>query len=183
MKTAFIFLADGFEGIEAVGVADVLRRADIDALFVSTGDEPCVKDSHNISVAADLTLADLASREADAIILPGGMPGSNNLNRNEALKKLIVEHYRKGKLTAAICAAPIVLGGLGLLKGRSATCYPGFESQLEGATVSGAPAVTDGNIITGKSPGSVFDFGLALVEYLEGREAADKVAADLCLPA
>ena len=182
MKTALIFLADGFEEIEAIGVADVLRRADVDALFVSIDDEQFVRGAHNLSVESDLDFIDLESAETDAIILPGGMPGSDNLNQSEPLKELLVEQNRQGKLIAAICAAPLVLGELGLLQGRSATCYPGFEQRLAGATIVDAPVVVDGNVITGKSPGSVFAFSLALVEYLEGPEKAAQVAAGLCLP-
>ncbi|MDR2498235.1 MAG: DJ-1/PfpI family protein [Tannerellaceae bacterium] len=188
MKTAFIFLADGFEEIEAIGITDVLRRADIDVILVSTEDEEDVTalGAHDIAVEYDMAFDnfDVADAdEADALILPGGMPGSANLNEHEPLKELLVEHYNKGKLVAAICAAPIVLGGLGLLEGRRATCYPSFEPQLKGAILTDAPVVTDGNVITGKSPGSVFAFALAVVEYLVGKEIADQVAADLCLPA
>ena len=182
MKTAFIFLANGFEEIEAVGIIDLLRRAGVEISSVSIEDTIIVTGAHEIAIEADLHINDVSASDIDALILPGGMPGSDNLNRCEPLKKLLVEHNEKGKLIAAICAAPLVFGELGLLNGRRATCYPGFESRLAGAILTGEPAVVDGNVITGKSPGSVFNFALAIVEYLQSKEKAGDVKAALYLP-
>ena len=179
MKRAVLFLADGFEETEATGTADVLRRAGVDVSIVSISDEHEVEGAHGISILADELLSEADFADTDALILPGGMPGASNLNACEALKQLLVGHHAKGKLVAAICAAPLVLGGLGLLKGRRATCYPGFEQRLAGATLTAEAVVTDGNIITGKGPGFVFDFALQIVAYLQTKAVADQVAGGL----
>ncbi|MDL2282852.1 DJ-1/PfpI family protein [Parabacteroides sp. OttesenSCG-928-G06] len=181
MKTAFVFLATGFEETEAIGTIDVLRRGGIETTVVSITGELMVEGAHNIGVVADVLFEDTDLSDADALILPGGMPGSNNLNACEPLKKQLVAQNEKGKIVAAICAAPLVLGGLGILKGRRATCYPSFESTLTGAIVSDAAAETDGNVITGRGPGLVFNFGLAIVEALRGKAVAEEVAAGLLL--
>ena len=181
MKKAFVFLATGFEEVEATGTIDVLRRGGIETTVVSITGDCEVDGAHGLALVADKLFAETDFADADALILPGGMPGSNNLNACEPLKDLLVKHYNEGKIVAAICAAPLVLGGLGLLKGREATCYPSFEPKLTGATITGEPVVADGNIITGKGPGLVFDFGLALVEALQGQAVAEEVAAGLLL--
>jgi 4-methyl-5(b-hydroxyethyl)-thiazole monophosphate biosynthesis len=119
--------------------------------------------------------------DGDAYILPGGGPGSHNLNAHEGLKKLLVCRAEHQKWIAAICAAPLVLGGLGLLVGKKAICYPGIEPYLKGAILTDQPVVTDGNIITGKGPGLAFDFALTILAVLHGQEVADNVAGDLLL--
>lgn len=181
MKKAFVFLAPGFEETEAIGTVDVLRRGGVDAKTVSIHGERKVAGSHGIELIADALIAETDFSEADALILPGGMPGSNNLNNCELLCALLVEQYKAGRIVAAICAAPLVLGGLGLLKGRRATCYPGFEDTLIGATYTGAPAETDGNVITGHGPGFVFQFGLALLAAIKSEAVAEEVAAGMLL--
>jgi 4-methyl-5(b-hydroxyethyl)-thiazole monophosphate biosynthesis len=182
MKTAFIFLANGFEEIEAVGIIDLLRRAGVEISIVSIEDTIVVTGAHDIAIEADLHINDISASDIDALILPGGMPGSDNLNRCEPLKKMLSDHHKKGKLIAAICAAPLVFGELGLLNGLRATCYPSFEPRLTGAILTDEPAVVDGNVITGKSPGSVFNFALAIVEYLKGPDKASDTKAALYLP-
>ncbi|MDH6312004.1 4-methyl-5(b-hydroxyethyl)-thiazole monophosphate biosynthesis [Parabacteroides sp. PFB2-10] len=181
MKTAFVFLATGFEETEAVGTIDVLRRGGIETTVVSITGEIMVEGAHGLGVVADLLYEDADLSAADALVLPGGMPGSNNLNAFKPLKEQLVAQDQKGKIVAAICAAPLVLGGLGLLKGRRATCYPSFESALTGAVVSDAAVEVDGHVITGRGPGLVFNFGLALVEALRGKAVAEEVAAGLLL--
>lgn len=181
MKKAFVFLATGFEETEAIGTVDVLRRGGIEALTVSITGGKQVSGAHGIDVIADLLLEEADFSEADALVLPGGMPGSRNLNACEPLKELLLEQYRKEKTVAAICAAPLVLGGLGLLKNRKATCYPSFEPKLIGATVVDEAIVIDGHVITGKGPGLVFDFALAVVTALKGDAVAEEVAAGLLL--
>ena len=156
MKKAIVFLANGFEEMEATGTVDVLCRGGVEVKTVSISSEREVTGAHGMVYLADATFGDMDFSEADALILPGGMPGSSNLNDCEPLKELLVDHYKKGKIVAAICAAPMVLGGLGLLKGRRATCYPGFEPKLIGATATGEAVEVDGNVITGKGPGLVF---------------------------
>lgn len=181
MKKAFVFLATGFEETEAIGTVDILRRGGVDARTVSITENKEVKGAHNIVVKADHILGEADLANADALILPGGMPGANNLNASQPLKQAIEVHYKRQKLVGAICAAPLVLGGLGFLKGRTATCYPGFESALEGATVTKSPVEQDGNVITGRGPGLVFDFALSLVAALQGEAVAQEVADGLLL--
>ncbi|RHJ95132.1 DJ-1 family glyoxalase III [Parabacteroides bouchesdurhonensis] len=181
MKKAYVFLATGFEEMEAIGTADVLRRGGIDAKTVSITGEKNVTGSHGMVFVADLLFAETSFSDADALILPGGMPGSTNLNAFEPLKELLLDQYRNHKIIAAICAAPLVLGGLGLLKGRNATCYPGFEPKLIGANVTGGAVEVDGNVITGKGPGLVYNFALTLVAALKGEAVEEEVSAGLLL--
>lgn len=181
MKKAIVFLAEGFEEMEALGTVDILRRAGVNALTASITNDVNVSGSHGIKVVADATLGTLDLSDADALILPGGLPGSTNLNECVPLKEALLEQYRKNKIVAAICAAPLVLGGLGLLKGKKATCYPSFEPKMIGAEATGNATETDGNVITGKGPGFVFNFGLALVKALRGDAVAEEVAAGLLL--
>ncbi|MDH6305798.1 4-methyl-5(b-hydroxyethyl)-thiazole monophosphate biosynthesis [Parabacteroides sp. PF5-5] len=181
MKKAFVFLATGFEEVEATGTIDVLRRGEVETTVVSITGDCKVTGAHGLQLVADKLFEETDFTDADALILPGGMPGSSNLNAYAPLKDLLVKHYDQGKVVAAICAAPLVLGGLGLLKGRRATCYPSFEPQLIGATITGEAAVIDGNVVTGKGPGLVFDFALALVKVLNGKPIAEEVAAGLLL--
>lgn len=181
MEKAFVFLATGFEEMEAIGTADVLRRAGIQAATVSITGDKTVVGAHNIPVCADYLFEEAPLADAAALVLPGGLPGAHNLNACEPLKEALLQQYREGRIVAAICAAPLVLGGLGLTKGRRATCYPGFEDALIGATTCGANVETDGNVITGKGPGLVFDFGLALVRAIKGEAVAEEVAAGMLL--
>ncbi len=181
MEKAFVFLATGFEEMEAIGTADVLRRAGIQAATVSITGDKTVVGAHNIPVCTDYLFEEAPLADAAALVLPGGLPGAHNLNASEPLKEALLQQYREGRIVAAICAAPLVLGGLGLTKGRRATCYPGFEDALIGATTCGANVETDGNVITGKGPGLVFDFGLALVRAIKGEAVAEEVAAGMLL--
>ena len=181
MKKVALFLAKGFEEIEAIGTVDILRRAQINVVTVSITDYNVVTGAHNISVTADKTFNDTDFSDFEMLILPGGMPGAKNLNEHEDLKKLISNFNTKGKLIAAICAAPMVLGGLGILDGKRATCYPGFEPELIGAKITEESVVVDENIITGKGPGFVFDFGLRLVEQLLGLQDRREVQNGLLL--
>lgn len=181
MKKAFLFLAPGFEETEAIGTADVLRRGGVNVTIVSVMGDKMVEGAHGISVATDASFGDVDYKDADVLILPGGMPGTNNLNAHEGLKTLLKSQYEAGKYVAAICAAPIVLGGIGILKGKKATVYPGFEGQLIGADVKTDAAVKDGNIITGHGPGLVYQFGLTILEALKGKDVAEETAAGLLL--
>lgn len=181
MKKAIVFLATGFEETEAVGTIDVLRRGGIETKIVSITGELTVTGAHGIQVTAERLFNEAGYPHYDALVLPGGMPGANHLNAYEPLKKELISYYEQHKIVAAICAAPIVFGGLGFLKGRKATCYPSFEPALTGATVTGEAVVTDDHVITGKGPGFVFQFGLAIVEALKGKAVAEEVAAGLLL--
>ena len=181
MKTAIVFLANGFEEMEATGTIDILRRGGVEVNIVTINSSREVTGAHGMVYLADQTLAEADCSTADALILPGGMPGATNLNACAPLCELLKAHYAQEKLIAAICAAPLVLGGLGFLQGRKATCYPGFEEQLTGASVTGEAVEVDDHIITGRGPGLVFNFGLALVAYLQGIETADQVAEGMLL--
>jgi protein deglycase len=175
-KIVVIYLADGFEEIEAVSIIDVLRRAEIDIQVVSiTGNED-VNGSHGITIKADILFEDINYEDVGMIILPGGMPGAKNLKKHEKLGEQILNFHQQGKHLAAICAAPIVFGSLGILNNRKATCYPGYEDQLAGAQVTGAAVEISDNIITGKGAGVAIQFALKIVEVLEGKELADTVA-------
>ena len=178
---AYIFLATGFEEIEAIATIDILRRGEVEITTVSITGERTVLGVHQIPVTADILFEEADFTDGNAFILPGGGPGSFMLNDHAALKQLLVDKNKQGNLIAAICAAPLVLGGLDLLKGKHAICYPGMESYIQGAILTDAPVVTDGNIITGKGPGLALNFGLTLLAALQGRDMADKVAGDLLI--
>ncbi|MDH6311037.1 4-methyl-5(b-hydroxyethyl)-thiazole monophosphate biosynthesis [Dysgonomonas sp. PFB1-18] len=177
MKTIFIFLTTGFEEIEALATIDILRRAELDVKSVSLTDSKQVMGSHQINVAADLMFDQVDFSQAEMLVLPGG---TTKFNEHENMKKELLAFANKGKKVAAICASPMVLGGLGLLEGKNATCYPGFEKYLDGANLQTDKAVVvDGNITTGRGPGLTIDFALNLVEQLGGKEKRDAVAAGL----
>lgn len=181
MKSLFLFLADGFEEVEAVATLDILRRAGLDIKSVSISSEKEVKGAHDILVVADLVFQDVIGKEAVCLILPGGMPGTKHLDEHRGLADLLKEQAERKGWIAAICAAPSVLGHLGLLQGKKATCYPGFEPELTGAQIVKQPVVVDGRIITANGPGSSFVFALALVRELAGKETADRVAGGMLL--
>ncbi len=176
-----IHLATGFEEIEAISIIDVLRRANIQVTVVSITGELKVEGAHNITVSADELFENINYGQVSMIILPGGMPGSENLNNHSGLKQQIQNFYSTNKPIAAICAAPLVFGNLGLLKGKTATCFPGFEKYLTGATISELPVVADGNIITGKGAGVAIHFALKIVEVLIDKQTATKLSEQLQL--
>lgn len=176
MKKIAVHLAEGFEEIEAINVIDVLRRAELEVVVVSVTGKPEVTGSHQIKVTADKLFEDVNYSEIDVIVLPGGMPGSNNLNKHVGLRNQILNFNTNGKPLGAICAAPMVLGNLGLLKGKNATCYPGFEDELHGATITGEDVEKAGNIITGKGAGVAIEFALEIVKMLKGKELVNELA-------
>ena len=185
-KNVCVFLAEGFEEIEAITVVDVLRRAQLPVVTVAVGtgatsasNPPTIAGAHGIPVTADTTIEQLDAASIEALVLPGGMPGTTNLEGNEKLRELLVQFAHDGKPIAAICAAPMVLGHLGILEGRRATIYPGMEDELVGATPIAEPAVTDGNITTGRGPATALPFALALVERFCGAEIAEGIAAGM----
>lgn len=175
MKKVYIYLADGFEEIEAVTVIDVLRRAGIAAVTVSITGRKEVKGAHGIVVTADELFEKSDHNAADVLVLPGGMPGTKHLGEHEGLKKVLLEHAHKGKLIGAICAAPSVIGRLGLLDSRKAVCYPGFEDALKGAEVGMDMVVRDGGFITSRGPGTAIYFALKLVEVLVDEETVEEL--------
>ena len=172
MKKIFVHFAEGFEEIEAITPVDVLRRAGCEVSMVSVTGNRMVTSSRNITVQTDFLFDEVDYKKADMLVLPGGMPGSKNLDQHEGLKNKLLEADRQGKWLAAICAAPMVFGHLGLLQGRKATCYPGNEKDLVGATATGKAVEIDQNFITAKGAGSSIKFSLTLVEVLLGKEKA-----------
>lgn len=169
----YAFLADGFEDVEALGVIDVCRRADIKVVTVSIMATDIVTSAHGVKMIADTMFADNDYSNADMLFLPGGMPGAQNLNDHEGLCKAILAHHETGKPLAAICAAPMVYGNLGLLKGKRATCYPGFEKFLTGAEYTEALVEHDGQFFTGKGPAAALALGYSIVEHFKGTEVAE----------
>ena len=176
MKKIAVHLATGFEEIEAITIIDVLRRAGMEVVMVSMNEEKTVSGSHQIPVVADKLFSETDYKQVDMIVLPGGMPGAKNLDQHEGLRAQILEFNEQGKPLGAICAAPLVLGHLNLLKGKQAVCYPGFEKELIGATVKNQPTLVDKNIVTGRGVGAALNFALQIVEMLAGKQKADQLA-------
>lgn len=171
----YAFLATGFEEVEALGPIDVCRRAGLSVKTVSIMDELTVTGAHGVPVVADSLFADNDYTDADLLFLPGGMPGAANLDAHAGLRKVILAHHAAGKALAAICAAPMVYGNLGLGKDKKMTCYPGFESYLKGATYTAALVERDGLLFTGKGPAAALALGYALVEHFCGTDTADQL--------
>lgn len=178
----YIFMAEGFEETELTAPADLLRRAGHEVCLVSVTGDKTVAGAHGIKICADILFEDKDLKDGEMYVLPGGLPGTTNLGAHEGLKTLLTEADKDGKHIAAICAAPTVLGKFGLLNGKYATCYPGCEEGLTGALAADddAAAITDGNITTSVGPGTAIDFGLELIEVLDGVEKADEIADEFC---
>lgn len=171
----YVFLADGFEEIEALTPVDIFRRAGLPTQTVSITQNPTVIGSHNIPVTADTTLSQTDLSDADLLLLPGGMPGTKHLGACKPLCDAVTAHASAGKPTAAICAAPSVLGQLGLLQGKEAICYPGFEDALAGAKLSSKRVVRDGNLVTAQGMGVALDFALECLCLLGHADAAQQI--------
>ncbi len=174
MKKVIVFLADGTEEIEALTPVDMLRRAGAEVTFAGVPEMVCTC-SHGVKITADKAACDCVGEAYDMVVLPGGMPGTLNLGASEDVKKIVAKAYENGKFVAAICAAPSVLGGMGLLAGKRATCYPGFEEKLTGACVVNEKAVRDGNVITACGAGAAMEFALLLVAALYGEETSENL--------
>lgn len=170
----YVFLTDGFEEIEALATVDILRRAGIEAVTVGVGGKE-ICGTHNIKVKADITVGETVTEDLQGVVLPGGLPGAWNLKDDKRVEELTRFCAAEGRLVSAICAAPSVLGDWGILDGKRAVCYPGFEERLAGAVYTDAPAVTSGNVVTAKGAGAAFDFAFAIVEYLSSEENAEKI--------
>ncbi len=162
-------LADGLEEIEAVTCIDVLRRAGIDVITTGLNNKK-IKGSHDIIIEADKKIDEIKAEDFDGIMLPGGMPGTENLKNNKKVLKVINSLYEKNKLVAAICAAPMVLEKAGILKGHNATSYPGFDKEMPSCEYQEERVVIDSNLITARGPGVALEFALAVVSYLAGEE-------------
>ena len=170
MNEVCVFLADGFEEIEGLTVVDLLRRAGIETRTVSIMGQEEIKGAHGIIVKADSLFENTDFSEVKMLVLPGGMPGTIHLKEHKGLEELILKHNEEKKYLAAICAAPTVFGGMGILKGKKAICYPGMEEGLIGAEV------TDGHITTSRGLGTAIDFALALISELRDKESADTIS-------
>lgn len=179
MKRVAVLLADGFEEIEGLTVVDILRRASIYVDTVSIMEDYMVHGAHGINVQTEDLFDEVDFTEFDMVVLPGGMPGTTNLNEHASVKRVIRDFAENGKYVAAICAAPSILGGLGLLKGKRAACYPSVEDKLSGAVIMKVPVVQDGNIITSRGMGTAIDFALKLVDVLIDREKAEEIAESI----
>lgn len=177
----YIFLADGFEEMEALVPLDVLRRADFEVETVSITDDLEVVGSHGLRVLCDTTINLISQDIANILILPGGVPGADNLAASEKLAKILTKQNADGKWLAAICAAPYILGIRNLLKGKQATCYPGYEQYLNGAEYVKQSVVVSQNVITGNGAGAAIKFAFTIVEELKGKRLADFIAEKMQL--
>ena len=177
----FVHLAEGFEEIEAITIVDLLRRANIEVKTVSVSSEKSVVGSHGIKIVADLLFEEASYDKCSMIVLPGGMPGAKNLDEHNGLGDKIIEFNNQGKWLAAICAAPLVLGHMGVLLGRDAVCYPGFEEELQGAEVKYDDVCIYENIITSRGPSTAISFALELIEVLSDEYEKDRIKKGLLL--
>jgi len=176
MAKVYVFFANGFEEVEALTPVDVFRRAGIEVCTVSITGSDFVKSAHNVVIKADKIFEECRFDDADLLILPGGMPGATHLNEHQGLRDLLVEHNLRHKKIGAICAAPLVLGNLGLLEGKKATCYPGFENYLTGAKYTAELVTVDTNITTGEGPAASFEFAYTLLRQIAGSQPVEQIS-------
>ena len=180
MSKVCVFLAEGFEECEGLLVVDILRRGGVEVTTASISDSLQVTSSHHVNIQADTLACELALDTFDGLFLPGGMPGTLNLGKSHFVKNAVERFHQNGKWISAICAAPSILGEMGLLKGKKATSFPAFEDKLDGATVLQTEFVQDGTILTGRGLGAAIPFGLHFLEMLEGKETAQKIRTAIC---
>ena len=172
MAKVYEFLANGFEEIEALAPVDILRRGGVEVKTVSVTGNEWVESSHGITVKADLVFEQAGDfSDADMLLLPGGLPGATNLNAHEGVRQAIKRQHEAGRRVGAICAAPMVLGSIGLLQGKKATCSPGFEKYMTGATYTAQLFQEDGNIITGEGPAATLPYAYRILSYFAGDDA------------
>lgn len=163
----YVLLADGFEEIEAIAPIDVMRRGGLNVATAGVGKKD-VTGAHSITITADMSVDEINTEDVEGIILPGGMPGTLNLQKNEKVIELVRYCYENEILLAAICAAPMILGELGMLDGKEAVCFPGFEEHLKGAKYCDCSVVVFDNVITAKGAGAALELGSAIVDYFSG---------------
>lgn len=176
MAKVYEFLANGFEEVEALAPVDILRRGGVDIKTVSVNGSEFVESSHGVTIKADLRFEQVSDfSDADMLLLPGGMPGATHLNEHEGVRNILMKHYEEGKRIGAICAAPMVLGSLGILNGRKATCSPGFQNYLTGAEYTAELFQEDGQIITGEGPAATFPYAYKILSYFVGDEPVEKL--------
>ncbi len=179
MKKIGIFMADGCEEIEGLTVVDIVRRAKMEIVMISITGKREVTSSHQVTFLTDALAAEVDYDTLDGIVLPGGMPGTLNLQADETVNKVIRQFAAEGRLVCAICAAPSVLGAAGILEGKWATCHPGFEEKLTGAKVEEKEVVVDGNVITSRGMGTAIPFALEIVRYFADDETVEQVRKGL----
>lgn len=175
MKKAYLFLATGFEEVEALTVVDILRRGGVDCKMISVTGDYDVIGSHTITIRADQLFEEKDLTDAEMLIMPGGIPGTPNLKSHVGLEKLIRKYAEDGKYLAAVCAAPTIYGEMGLLEGKKATCYPGMDDGLKGAVALEDAVVCDGQYITSRGMGTSIEFALALLEKFTDKETAQNM--------
>lgn len=182
MNVSYLFLAPGFEEIEAIAVVDILRRGGVDVRTVSVGGGNEVTGAHQVTIRADVSLEQIRPEETECLIFPGGMPGAQHLSECEKLMTILQHHYDQERTVAAICAAPaLVLSHLKTNRKLRVTCYPGFEKYVPDFEVVADGVAVDGNVITGKGPGFAIQFGVTLLEQLRSSGKAKEVAAGMLL--
>ena len=177
MAKVYVFLANGFEDVEALIPIDVLRRGNVEVITVSTTDTDIVESAHGVGIRADVMFDDCDFADADLLMLPGGMPGASNLFAHEGVCKALLSQQEQEKKIAAICASPaVVLAQLGILDGKKATCYPGFEQMLTTADYTGELVTVDGNITTGEGPAAAFPYAYTILANLVDEQTASQIA-------
>ena len=176
----YVLLAEGFEEVEAITVVDVLRRAEIEVTTVGIGSKT-ITGTHGIPVTADMCSCEAKAEGLEMVILPGGMPGTTNLGESEKVAEYVDYCVKNDKYVCAICAAPMVLGKLGVLEGKNAVCYPGCEGGLTGANIVKEAVVVDGKVVTSMGPATATEFGLKIVELVKGKAVSDQVRSDMLL--
>jgi 4-methyl-5(b-hydroxyethyl)-thiazole monophosphate biosynthesis len=177
MAKVYVFLANGFEDVEALIPIDVLRRGNVEVITVSTTDTDIVESAHGVGIRADVMFDDCDFADADLLMLPGGMPGASNLFAHEGVCKALLFQQEQGKKIAAICASPaVVLAQLGILDGKKATCYPGFEQMLTTADYTGELVTVDGNVTTGEGPAAAFPYAYTILADLVDEQTASQIA-------
>ena len=176
MAKVYEFLANGFEEIEALAPVDILHRGGIEVKTVSITGSEYAESSHGVTVKADLVFEKASDfSDADLLLLPGGMPGATNLNEHQGVRKALLHQFESGKHVGAICAGPMVLGSLGIVKGKKATCYPGFQKYLTGATYTAKLVEHDGNVITGEGPAATLPYAYHILSYFIGKEKTREI--------
>lgn len=181
MVKVYQFLATGFEETEALAPMDILRRGGVDVQTVSVTGTDYVESSHRVIVKADVRFEEADLSDADLLMIPGGMPGASNLNAHPGVREALLNQFKSGRRVSAICAAPMVLGSIGILRGKRATCYPGFEKYLDGAEYTRELCTVDDTITTGKGPAAAFVYGFCLLAQLTSEELAQKVKTDMLI--
>lgn len=175
MAKVYEFLSNGTEEVEALIPVDVLRRAGVDLVLVSATGEKTITSAHGVRIEADALIEDVDTSDADLLMIPGGLPGAENLCNHPLVREAIKRQYDSGRLVSAICAGPMIFGSLGIADGKRCTCYPGFEGHLPGATYTAELVTVDGNMVTGEGPAATFPYAYTLCEMLCGKATTDAI--------